>query len=409
MLAGRKIILGISGGIAAYKSLFLIRLLKKSGAEVKVVATQNALEFVTKVTLETLSQNKLYFDLFEKENDYTTEHIALTDWGELLVVAPATANVIGKFAHAIADDALSTTFLAFNKKVFLAPSMNTKMYANPALTDALELIKKRGISIIEPAEGMLACGYEGKGRMEEPEIIFNAIKQYFSNIQHFYRKKVLVSAGPTIEPIDPVRYISNHSSGLMGYAIANELSRQGAKVTLVSGPIQEPISLHTEIQKIRVSTASEMYTAVVELFPSFDLCIMTAAVADYTPKVISKEKMKKKSSSLALELLPTKDILLELGRIKKSNQILVGFALETENETQNAIQKLHNKNLDCIVLNTMKDEGAGFAKNTNKITIINKDETLISYPLKPKTEVAVDIVEFIYEKLMGKRNHKAKK
>ena len=395
MLAGKHIIIGISGGIAAYKSLYLIRLLKKAGAEVKVVCTPNALEFVTRLTIETLSQNKLYSNVFG-ENDFSTEHIALSDWGDAFIIAPATANIIGKFAHAIADDALSTTFLAFNKKVFLAPAMNTKMYQNPAVKDSMQLLKERGNLLIEPAEGMLACGYEGKGRMEEPEILFKALEDYFSTEDRFNGKKVLITAGPTVEAIDPVRYISNHSSGYMGYALANEFAKQGALVTLISGPVANPLKIEASVKLVPVVSAIEMHDEAIKTFKTADICIMAAAVADYMPKNIAKSKIKKDTGSKNIELTPTPDILKELGQIKKNKQLLVGFALETDNEIENATKKLQNKNLDCVVLNSLNDQGAGFATSTNKITIINNDLSQKAFPLKQKSEVANDIVEYIF-------------
>ncbi len=396
MLAGKKILLGISGGIAAYKSLFLIRLLKKAGAEVKVIVTKNALEFVTKVSLETLSQEKIYCDVFAQDNDYSTEHVALTDWGDIMIVAPATGNIIGKFAHAIADDALSTAFLAFDKKVFLAPAMNSKMYSNPAMLDAIDILKSRSIHIIEATEGILACGYEGKGRMEEPETIFNIIEEHFSKEQKYIGKNVLITAGPTIEPLDPVRFISNHSSGIMGFSIANEFALQGAKVTLISGPLAKPIAIDPEISLINITTAREMHNKVIEAFGKADICVMAAAVADFTPEKISIKKIKKSSDTINIKLVRTTDILKELGTKKNPKQILVGFALETDNEISNATVKLHTKNLDCIVLNSLNDKGAGFGTSTNKISIIKRDGTCRNYPLKNKNEVAFDIVNFIF-------------
>ena len=369
MLKGKNIILGISGGIAAYKAATLVRILIKSGANVKVVATRNALEFITKVTLETLSKNKLYSDVFDNTNDYATEHISLTDWADLMIVAPATANIIGKFANGIADDALSTTFLAFNKQVYLA-------------------------RMVEPANGFLACGYEGKGRMEEPENIVNFIVEDLKRSNKFAGKKVLVTAGPTVEAIDPVRYISNHSTGKMGYAIADVFVKQGALVTLVSGPTAINIPLGLDSFKNTVS-AENMFNVVMNDVATYDIIVMSAAVADYTPKKVVDTKIKKEDSSFEIELIKTKDILGELGRIKNTNQILVGFALETDNEIPNAIAKLEKKNLDCIVLNTLKDSGAGFGFDTNKIAIVDKNKKVYNFELKDKKSVALDIVEFV--------------
>ena len=394
MLKGKNIILGISGGIAAYKAATLVRILIKSGANVKVVATRNALEFITKVTLETLSKNKLYSDVFDNTNDYATEHISLTDWADLMIVAPATANIIGKFANGIADDALSTTFLAFNKQVYLAPSMNTKMYEHYSVRKNIEYLASKGVRMVEPANGFLACGYEGKGRMEEPENIVNFIVEDLKRSNKFAGKKVLVTAGPTVEAIDPVRYISNHSTGKMGYAIADVFVKQGALVTLVSGPTAINIPLGLDSFKNTVS-AENMFNVVMNDVATYDIIVMSAAVADYTPKKVVDTKIKKEDSSFEIELIKTKDILGELGRIKNTNQILVGFALETDNEIPNAIAKLEKKNLDCIVLNTLKDSGAGFGFDTNKIAIVDKNKKVYNFELKDKKSVALDIVEFV--------------
>lgn len=396
MLKGKHIILGISGGIAAYKSAVLIRLLKKAGAEVRVVATGNALQFVTKVTLETLSQNKLYCDLFGEDNDYTTEHVSLSDWGDICIVAPATANIIGKFAAGIADDALSTLLLAFNKKIFLAPSMNCKMYEHFVVQKNLKYLKENGIEIIGPSEGFLACGYQGKGRMEEPENIISFIEKEYKKKPKLEGKTALVTAGPTYEAIDPVRFIGNHSSGLMGFAIAEELAQQGAKVTLIAGP--NNLCLHnTNIKKVDVVSADDMYKACLKEFGKANITVMAAAVADYTPQAVVPQKIKKTGEELILKLKPSKDILGKLGKKKHNNQLLVGFALETNNEIEHAAKKLQNKNLDFIVLNSLKDKGTGFKFHTNKITIVGKNNKITKFDLKQKTEVAKDIVDKIIE------------
>lgn len=387
--------MGITGGIAAYKAAFLIRLFRKAGAEVKVVCTQHALEFITRVTLESLSENRLYDAVFAEQNDYTTEHVALTDWGDVFVVAPATANIIGKLTGGIADDALSTSLLAFNRQVFLAPAMNCKMYEHFAVQKNLDFLKSQGVHIIEPGEGFLACGYEGRGRMEEPEKIFSIVQTYFAAEESPLKgKKILVTAGPTQESIDPVRYIGNHSTGKMGYAIANELAIRGALVTLVSGPVN--LSTNEKIDLVQVKTAQEMYDACMDIFPETDATIMAAAVADYTPEKISKHKIKKEKSgdALQIQLKPTPDILLQLGKIKQK-QILGGFALETDNEEENAIKKIKAKNLDFIVLNSLQDSGAGFSVDTNKITIIDNKQQFTRYSLKSKTEVAADIADML--------------
>ncbi len=402
MLKDKKIILGITGGIAAYKAAFLIRLFKKAGAEVKVVGTANAFEFITRVTLESLSENKVYDEVFGTQNDYTTEHVALTDWGDIFVVAPATANIIGKFANGIADDALSTSLIAFDKKVFLAPAMNCKMYAHFSVQKNLKCLKEQHVEIIEPAKGFLACGYEGKGRMEEPEHIFSIVESFFSKQKTtLQNKRILVTAGPTHEAIDPVRFIGNSSSGKMGYAIANELANRGALVTLISGPVQIQ-SNHQNIDIKKVSTADEMYGLCMKHFSDCHAAIMTAAVADFKPKTIHKEKIKKegKGQSMHLELIPTPDILQAMGE-KKKNQVLVGFALETMEEEKHALEKLKKKNLDFIVLNSLNDSKAGFGYDTNKVTIIDNKKKVFRYPLKEKSEVAADIVD-VLEKFLTK-------
>lgn len=394
MLKGKKIIIGISGGIAAYKSLTLIRLFKKADAEVRVVTTENALWFVTRVSLESLSQNKVYYQVFAPENDYTTEHISLTDWADCFVVAPATANIIGKYANGIADDALSTSLIAFNKKVFMAPAMNVKMYEHFSNQRNLLWLHQNGVSIIEPAEGFLACGYEARGRMEEPENIFTHVDQYFASSGTLNGKTILITAGPTKEAIDPVRYIGNHSTGKMGFAIARQLAIMGAKVKLISGPV-DLSTPHPSIERIDVISADEMYNATVKYFPEADAAILTAAVADFKPAKPYSAKLKKSTNTVHLNLVHNPDILKHLGEIKKQNQILVGFALETDNEEANAMDKLIKKNLDLIVLNSLKDKGAGFGGNTNKVTIINNKKDIFRFDLKSKNEVAIDIANMV--------------
>ncbi len=402
MLKGKKIILGISGGIAAYKSAILIRLFKKSGAEVRVVGTSNAFEFITRVTLESLSENKVYDKVFGEQNDYTTEHVALTDWGDVFVVAPATANIIGKLANGIADDALSTSLLAFDKETFIAPAMNCKMWEHFAVQKNLQYLKENGIEIIEPAEGFLACGYEGRGRMEEPETIFYRVEQHFtSKFGSLKDKRILITAGPTHEAIDPVRYIGNRSSGKMGIALANELSGRGAKVNLITGPVNIRAN-HPDIIITKVTSAQEMLEACMKIFTDCDAAIMTAAVADFKPEKPSAHKIKKQHTAdhMQISLVPTSDILSTMGSIKQK-QILVGFALETDNEEKNAIKKIKEKNLDLIVLNSLNDEGAGFNHDTNKVTIIDNKLQVKRYHLKEKTEVAADIADEL-EKHLGK-------
>ena len=396
MLKGKKIIIGISGGIAAYKTPYLIRLFRKAGAEVKVVVTKNALEFVTKTTLETLSQNKLYSNVFGENNDYSTEHVSISDWGDIFVVAPATANIIGKFANGIADDALSTSLLAFYKTVYIAPAMNDKMYQVASVRENISFLKKNNIKFIEPREGFLACGAEGKGRMEEPENIFSIIENDLSVKKVMSGKKVLITAGPTYEAIDPVRFIGNHSSGLMGYSIAEECADKGAEVTLISGPSKLSVE-NNSINKINITSAEEMFQAVTKHSAKADIIVMAAAVADFTPYNVAGTKIKKNESSLSVQLKPTKDILLHLGEKKRKNQVLVGFALETNDALENAKKKLNTKNLDFIVLNTLQDKGAGFGTNTNKITIVERNNKITKFELKPKTDVAKDIVNKIIQ------------
>ncbi len=394
MLKGKNIILGISGGIAAYKSLSLIRLFIKSGASVKVVITQNGLEFTTLTTLETLSRQKVYSETFSDDNDYTTEHVSLTDWGDIFIVAPATANIIGKYACGIADDALSTSLMAFNKQIVFAPSMNSKMYDNFAVQQNLEKLIKQGVKIIEPSSGFLACGYEGKGRMEEPENILHYIERFFSQSATLKGKKVLVTAGPTYESIDPVRYIGNHSTGVMGFEIAREFAERNADVTLVTGPVKIKES-HPNIKRVDVTTAEQMYDKCVNFFPDVDIAVMAAAVADYTVENVCDSKIKKEDNVPELKLKPTKDILAEMGKMKKNNQFIAGFALETDNEQKNAKKKLQQKNLDMIVINSLKDKGAGFNSKTNKITILDNNNRVTRYDLKEKNIVASDVVDYI--------------
>lgn len=391
----KNIVIGITGGIAAYKSLFLIRLFKAHNYNVKVITTQSALQFVTPLTIETLSQNKLYCNLFE-EHEVDVEHISLADWADAAVVAPATANIIGKLANGIADDALSTFLLAFDKKLFVAPAMNHKMYAHPAVRKNLQILQGRNTQIIEAQKGFLACGCEGTGRMEEPEQIFNIIHRTLTQKQTWEGVNVMVSAGPTYEPIDPVRFIGNHSSGLMGFALAQTLAEQGAKVTLVTGPTQLATPTPS-IHRIDVKTAAEMFDACTQNAINKQLVIMAAAVADYTPTTIAPEKIKKTEENWSIAVTKTKDILFHLGQNKPQGQCLVGFALETENELENAQKKLQNKNADFIVLNSMKDSGAGFNTPTNLVTILSPNGIVMNGELKSKKEVAADIVQTIYQ------------
>ena len=389
---GKHIVIGISGGIAAYKTMHLIRLFKKNGHEVRVTATRNALQFVTPLTIETLSQNRLYVDMFDRNRTMEVEHISMAEWADVLVVAPATANVIAKFAHGIADDALSTLFLAVAKPVFIAPAMNNNMFGNPAVQQNLATLRERGCHILSPNEGFLACGTSGSGRMQEPEEIFETVDEFLSEDNSLQGKKVMITAGPTYEPIDPVRFIGNHSSGLMGFCLAEAAARKGAEVSLVTGP-SSCTARHRNIHRYDVKTAEEMYQQCMQLVDNQDIIIMSAAVADYTPAHVAPEKIKKDFAQLSVELVKTKDILASVGKIKRDNQLLIGFALETENEVENAKKKLHNKNADLIVLNSLRTAGAGFRTATNQVTIFSKDGREFASELKSKQEIAEEILQ----------------
>lgn len=394
-LAGKHIIIGITGGIAAYKTLFLIRLFKSCNCQVRVVATQHALQFVTPLTIETLSQNKLYADLFDATEHHDVQHVSLADWGDCLIVAPATANIIGKYACGIADDALSTLLLAMSDKpVFFAPAMNDKMFIEPTVQHNLDVLRQKGCHIIEPQSGFLACGTTGTGRMEEPEKIFIIINHFFNFPQRLSGKKILVTAGPTYEPIDPVRFIGNFSSGLMGFSLAEEAAQEGAEVTLVTGPTALK-TCHPHIKRVDVTTSEEMYQTCLSLANFQNIFIMSAAVADYTPAHPASEKIKKNDDNLNLQLVKTKDILATIGKIKRDDQLLVGFALETEHELENAKNKLYTKNADIIVLNSLRTQGAGFKTSTNQVTMITKDQQIIQSRLKDKKEIAKDIMNLI--------------
>lgn len=392
MLKGKKILLGITGSIAAYKSAFLVRLLVKSGAEVRVIMTRSATDFISPLTLSTLSQHPVYLDL--KIDETWANHVMLGRWADAMVIAPLSCNTLGKMANGICDNMLLATWLSATCPVMVAPAMDEDMWLHAATKRNLEKLKSFGNRVLPVETGFLASGLEGPGRMAEPENIVRYIEDFFKEGSDFAGKKVLVTAGPTYEPIDPVRFIGNHSSGKMGVAIAEEFAARGAEVTLVYGPG----CVETEnkaIKAIAVHTAEEMYHACTEVFPSADVAVMSAAVADYTPVVTAKEKIKKTDEQLTLELKKTKDILKALGERKRGRQILVGFALETENEKENARNKLLSKNADIIVLNSLKDPEAGFRKDTNKITLLERDGSETGFPAKNKQEVARDIVDRI--------------
>ncbi len=396
MLTGKKILIGITGGIAAYKIPLLVRLFKKAGAEVQILFSPMAHEFVTPLTLSTLSGNPVLTDFHNPETGEWNSHVEFGMWPDVMLIAPATASTMGKMVNGIADNLLVTTYLSAKCPVVLAPAMDMDMYKHPSTKTNVEKLKEFGHLIIEPKEGELASGLCGEGRMEEPQEIFNVIAGILKKKADLKGKKFLISAGPTYEPIDPVRFIGNHSSGLMGYSLAEEAASRGATVELVSGPTHLTV-FHPGIRLTKVSSAEEMYQAVTAKFSEADVAIMSAAVADYKPEQVADQKIKKSSESPEIKLVPTKDILAELGKQKKNNQLLIGFALETNDEISNAEKKLKNKNLDFIVLNSLKDKGAGFGHQTNKVTILDKNKNITHFDLKQKKEVAVDIINKIVE------------
>lgn len=400
MLKGKHIIVGVTGSIAAYKTAILVRALVKEGAEVKVIMTETAKKFITPLTLATLSKNPVLVEFFDPENGQWNSHVSLGLWADMFLIAPVTASTLAKMAYGVADNLLVTTYLSSRCPVFVAPAMDLDMFAHPSTQKSLEILRERGVTVVEPAAGELASGLDGKGRMEEPEKIVEQVIRHFSKKATFSGKRVLITSGPTREPIDPVRYLTNNSSGKMATAIAQELAFRGASVTVVSGPAAVKPK-QSDIQVIDVVTAEEMYQATIAQYEQgADIVVLCAAVADYTPAQKSSVKMKKKGDNVTLELLPTKDIAACVGKIKRDGDILVGFALETDNEFDNAQEKLARKNLDMIVLNSLRDEGAGFAGDTNKVNIFFKNGERSSYPLKSKQSVAIDIVDSI-EGLLG--------
>jgi len=400
LLEGKKIIVGICGGIAAYKILTLIRLLKKAGAEVKIIMTPSAVDFIGKLTPATLSEEEIYLEMFNTSTGVWTNHVELGLWADLFLIAPATAGTISKMTSGQADNLLITTYLSARCPVFVAPAMDLDMWAHPSTQSNINLLKNHQVQIIEPGTGFLASGLEGKGRMEEPEQIFNILESFFKSAQTLKGKKVLITLGPTMEAIDPVRFISNHSTGKMGAEISFNLVQKGAEVYIVSGPIKADVKLPFEANLIKVQSAEEMYQACLKIFPEADITILSAAVADYRPEKAETEKIKKKEDSLEIRLIKTTDIAASLGQKKKKGQILVGFALETNNEVANAKSKIERKNLDAIVLNSMNDPGAGFGFDTNKITIIDRIGQEFTFETKTKKEVANDIVEYVVKNLL---------
>lgn len=400
-LQGKHIVLGITGSIAAYKSALLIRLLVKKGAEVQIVITPAGKEFITPVTLSALSGRSVISEFFASGDGTWHSHVDLGLWADIMIVAPATAATIGKMANGIADNMLITTYLSMKAPVFVAPAMDLDMYRHISTQRNIEKLKSDGVQIIDAAEGELASHLEGKGRMEEPENIVAVLEQFFSTRKDLYKKKIMVTAGPTYERIDPVRFIGNFSSGKMGFALAEECASRGAEVILITGPTTL-LASHPNITRVNVESAVEMYDAALNIFPQTDAAIFSAAVADYRPEQMSKEKIKRSGKEkLSLSLTPNPDIAASLGKIKKFGQLTIGFALETNNEEFNAMKKMEEKNFDFIVLNSLNDQGAGFGHDTNKVTILSRDGKKQSFSLKSKNEVARDIVEtaFAVQKL----------
>ena len=395
-LENKKIIIGITGGIAAYKINYLVRDFVKAGAEVRIVMTKPTEDFVSPLTLSTLSRNKVYTDFYD-ENKTWNNHVELALWADVMLIAPCTANTLAKIANGICDNFLMAVYMSAKCPVIIAPAMDLDMYAHPAVTRNLNIIESFGHKIIPAEYGELASGLIGQGRLAEPETIFRTIdNEFIKTDPAFAGKKILITAGPTYENIDPVRFIGNHSSGKMGFDLAKEAAKRGAEVTLISGPSSQKTD-DKNIKVYRVTSAQEMFDEVFKHYENADIAIMSAAVADYTPKVKATEKIKKNEQELTIELIKNKDILRTMGE-KKTHQFLVGFALETQNEEENAKGKLVKKNLDMIVLNSLRDEGAGFANATNKIKIFTPTEEQ-SFTLKSKEEVACDILNFIAQKL----------
>ncbi|MHC1707583.1 MAG: bifunctional phosphopantothenoylcysteine decarboxylase/phosphopantothenate--cysteine ligase CoaBC [Bacteroidales bacterium] len=398
MLEGKKIILGVTGSIAAYKAASLIRILIKKGAEVQVVMTKSAADFITPLTLSTLSRRPVLIEPFHPVSGEWYSHVDWANWADFMLFAPLTANTLSKMAHGQADNLLIAIYLAARCPVYFAPAMDVDMYEHPSTTENIAKLVSFGNFLIPPDEGELASGLSGKGRLKEPEDIVSFIDSSLKKKSPFENKKVLITAGPTFEKIDPVRFIGNFSSGKMGFALAETFARLGAKVFLITGPVQEHLN-NNSIQRIDVVSADEMYDQTICHFHNADITVMAAAVADYKPQNAAAEKMKKKKAMLSIDLVPTRDILAELGLRKKKDQFLAGFALETEDEEINALKKLSNKNLDVIVLNSLKDEVAGFGIDTNKVTIFASDKSSKTLPLLSKKDTAEEIAAFILSKI----------
>lgn len=391
-LKDKHIVLGITGSIAAYKAASLARLLIKAGAEVQIVITPAGKEFITPVTLSALTGKPVVSEFFTANDGTWHSHVDLGQWADLMLIAPATASTLGKMANGVADNMLITTYMSMKAPVIVAPAMDLDMFAHPATVRNLEILRSYGNIIIEPAAGELASHLIGKGRMEEPEKILTIVEDFFAKGETLSKKKILITAGPTYEKIDPVRFIGNYSSGKMGFALAEECARRGAEVTLVAGPVSLKVN-HPNITRIDVESAEEMYNASVKEFSSMDAAILCAAVADFRPSEQYAEKVKRGEDLFTISLVPNKDIAASLGKMKRANQTLIGFALETNDEETNALKKIVKKNLDFIVLNSLNDAGAGFKYDTNKIAILNKNGERKDFALKSKKEVASDIID----------------
>ncbi len=396
MLQGKTVVLGVTGGIAAYKMPNLASALVKLGCNVQVLMTQNATQFITAVTFETLTGNKALVDTFDRNFSFQVEHIAVADQADLVMIAPATANVIAKLAHGLADDMLTTTVLACNCPKIVVPAMNTKMYENPVTQDNLNTLRRYGWEVVEPASGYLACGAVGKGKLPEPEVLLQVILHDLAHEKDMVGKKVLVTAGPTQEALDPVRYLTNHSSGKMGYAIAQAAARRGAQVTLVSGPVA--LKRLPYVETVDVVSAQEMFEAVAERAAEQDILIKAAAVADYRPMMVAEDKMKKSDDALSIPLERTQDILGWLGQHRRPGQFLCGFSMETQNMVENSRKKLEKKQVDMIAANNLKVEGAGFGVDTNLLTLITKDG-LDELPLVTKEEAADLLLDHILKRM----------
>lgn len=396
MLKGKTVVLGVTGGIAAYKIASLASMLVKQHADVQVIMTENATNFITPITFETLTGNKCLVDTFDRNFQFQVEHVALAKRADIFMIAPATANVIAKVAHGLADDMLTTTFLACKKPKYIVPAMNTQMYENPITQDNLDICRRYGMHVVEPASGYLACGDTGAGKMPEPELLMEYIMQELAFEKDMVGKKVLVTAGPTREAIDPVRYITNHSTGKMGYAIAQAAARRGAEVTLVSGPVNLKAPLGVKL--VPVTSAREMFQAVTEASSMQDVIVKAAAVADYRPKYVGTEKTKKKDGDMNLEMERTDDILAWLGAHRQPGQVLCGFSMETENMLENSQAKLKKKNVDMIAANNLKTAGAGFGTDTNVVTIITR-EGAEELAMMTKEQVAHQLLNRIMDRL----------